>query len=72
LEAIGGDVAASAGAACHAGALHASHVLRAMALPDEWAMGTLRFSLGRSNTAQEIDRAAAAVVAAVGRLRRGR
>jgi cysteine desulfurase len=69
LEEIGLEVAASAGAACHADTVTVSHVLEAMALPLEWAKGTLRFSLGRMTTAAEIDRAAAVVIAAVVKLR---
>jgi cysteine desulfurase len=65
LEAMGLEVAASAGAACHAGSVTVSHVLAAMGVPEEWAKGTLRFSTGRMTTAAEIDRAAAAVIAAV-------
>jgi len=70
LEEIGLEVAASAGAACHADTVALSHVLEAMALPLDWAKGTLRFSLGRMTTAAEIDRAAAVVIAAVVKLRK--
>ncbi len=70
LEEIGLEVAASAGAACHADTVALSHVLEAMVLPLEWAKGTLRFSLGRMTTAAEIDRAAAVVIAAVVKLRK--
>ena len=69
LEEIGLEVAASAGAACHADTVAVSHVLEAMALPLEWAKGTLRFSLGRMTSAAEIERAAAVVIAAVVKLR---
>ncbi|MGD8542110.1 MAG: aminotransferase class V-fold PLP-dependent enzyme [Desulfobacteraceae bacterium] len=69
LEEIGLEVAASAGAACHAETVAVSHVLEAMALPLEWAKGTLRFSLGRMTSAAEIERAAAVVTAAVVKLR---
>ncbi len=55
------DVAASAGAACHSDAITISPVLQAMAVPMEWAMGTIRFSVGRTTTAEEIDRAVAAI-----------
>lgn len=65
LEAIGLEVAASAGAACHAGSVTVSHVLAAMGVPEEWAKGTLRLTTGRMTTAEEIDRAAAAIIAAV-------
>jgi cysteine desulfurase len=65
LEAIGLDVAASAGAACHAGSVAVSHVLQAMAVPVEWAMGTLRLTTGRMTTAEEVDRAARVIGEAV-------
>ena len=54
-------VAASAGAACHSDQVQVSHVLEAMKIPTEYAMGTLRFSVGRFTTAEEIDRAVAKV-----------
>lgn len=50
-------VAASAGAACHSDRVELSHVLEAMKVPVEYAMGTIRFSAGRFTTAEEIDRA---------------
>ena len=55
LEDIGLEVAASAGAACHSDTVEISHVLEAMAVPLEWAKGTLRFSVGRMTTEAEID-----------------
>lgn len=70
LEAIGREVAASAGAACHADSVEISHVLRAMAVPEEWAKGTLRLTTGRMTTAAEIDRAAEVIVKAVGQMER--
>jgi len=69
LEEIGLEVAASAGAACHSETVTISHVLEAMALPLEWAMGTVRFSLGRMTTSREIDTAIAAIIHAVRVLR---
>ena len=69
LTALGTDVAASAGAACHADKVAISHVLEAMHVPHERARGTIRFSVGKTTTAEEIDRAAAAIVAAVNHLR---
>jgi cysteine desulfurase len=70
LESIGLDVAASAGAACHADSVEISHVLKAMAVPMEWAQGTLRLTTGRMTTESEIDRAAEVIVAAVQEMRR--
>jgi len=69
LEEIREQVAASAGAACHADLVDVSAVLKAMDVPIEWAKGTVRFSVGRGTTADEIDRAVAIVSKAV---RRGR
>ncbi|MCH8127863.1 IscS subfamily cysteine desulfurase [candidate division KSB1 bacterium] len=51
------NVAASAGAACHSGQVDVSIVLKAMQVPLEYAMGTIRLSVGRFTTAEEIDRA---------------
>lgn len=50
-------VAASAGAACHAESVEVSSVLEAMTLPLDYAMGTVRFSVGRQTTTGEIDQA---------------
>jgi selenium donor protein len=68
LAEVGEQVAASAGAACHAGEVDVSAVLEAMAVPVEWAMGTVRFSVGRDTTAEEMDRAIQIVAAAARRL----
>ena len=51
------SVAVSAGAACHTGDIDLSHVLRAMNIPPEIAMGTIRFSVGRQTKFEEIDKA---------------
>ncbi len=48
-------VAASSGSACTSGTLDPSHVLLAMGIPAEVAHGSLRLSLGRSNTREQID-----------------
>ena len=48
-------VCASAGAACHSDRVEVSSVLEAMAVPMQYAMGTLRFSIGRFTTEDEID-----------------
>jgi cysteine desulfurase len=63
-------VAVSTGAACAAGAVEPSHVLRAMGLPADRVQGSLRFSLGRGTTAADVERAAAAVTEALERQRR--
>jgi cysteine desulfurase len=57
LEEIGLQIAASAGAACHADTISLSHVLQAMQVPVEWAKGTLRFSVGRPTTPEQIEKA---------------
>ena len=49
------SVAASAGAACHSDRVEVSHVLAAMNVPEEYAMGTLRMTVGRFTTTEEID-----------------
>ncbi len=61
-------VAASAGAACHSDQVDVSPVLEAMNVPLEYAMGTIRFSVGRFTTSDEIDRALTEIIAVVGRL----
>lgn len=68
LEEIGLEVAASAGAACHSDTVEISHVLEAMQVPEDWAKGTIRFSVGRMTTIPDIDRAVAVVTAAVKKL----
>ena len=69
IEEIGLEVAVSAGAACHSDTVTLSHVLTAMQVPLEWAMGTVRFSTGRFTTLPEIDRTVAVVEKAVSHLR---
>ena len=58
-------VAASAGAACHSDQVELSHVLEAMRVPAGYAMGTLRLSVGRFTTDEEIDRALAEITGVV-------
>jgi cysteine desulfurase NifS len=68
LEEVGDWVAASAGAACHAGEVDLSAVLTAMKVPLEWAMGTVRFSVGRETQGADVDQATQIVAEAVRRL----
>ena len=68
LAEVGNRVAASAGAACHADGVDLSTVLEAMEVPLEYAMGTVRLSVGRSTTPAEVDAAVEFLAAAVGRL----
>ena len=65
LDAIGTEVAASAGAACHSDTVQISDVLKAMNVPLEWAKGTVRLTTGRMTTAAEIDTAVKVICAAV-------
>jgi len=62
-------MAVSTGAACSSGSVEPSHVLSAMGLAADRARASLRFSLGRQNTAEQIDALLEAVEAAVERLR---
>src|SRR6266850_791432 len=62
-------LACSTGAACSSGAVEPSHVLTAIGLPPEEARASLRFSLGRHTTEQEIDFALQVVPSAVEQLR---
>ena len=62
-------VAVSTGAACSAGAIEPSHVLLAMGLSSDRARSSIRFSLGKQNTAEEIEIALTMVPEAVVRLR---
>lgn len=62
-------IAVSAGSACASGAIEPSHVIAALGLPDEWMRGVIRFSLGRTTSAAEIDRAAEVLEQAVADLR---
>lgn len=62
-------IAASSGSACSSGAIEPSYVLTAMGVPPEEARGSVRFSLGRQNTEQEVDRVVGELVAILARLR---
>ncbi|MHC5097534.1 MAG: aminotransferase class V-fold PLP-dependent enzyme, partial [Planctomycetota bacterium] len=62
-------VCASSGSACTSGALEPSHVLRAMGVPFTAAHGSIRFSLSRYNTEQEVDTVIEKMPAIVNRLR---
>ncbi|MFI5627643.1 cysteine desulfurase family protein [Nocardioides sp. NPDC051685] len=65
LDAAG--VECSTGAACSAGVPQASHVLLAMGQSDEQARSSLRFSLGHTTSAEDVDRLVAAIGPAVER-----
>ncbi|MGA9973631.1 MAG: cysteine desulfurase family protein [Candidatus Sulfotelmatobacter sp.] len=62
-------LAVSTGAACSSGAIEPSHVLVAMGLRPDRARASIRFSLGKQNTAEDIDLALALVPETIARLR---
>jgi cysteine desulfurase len=62
-------LAVSTGAACSSGAIEPSHVLTSMGLSRDQAKSSIRFSLGKQNTAEDIDFALAIVPETVSRLR---
>lgn len=62
-------LAVSTGAACSSGAIEPSHVLTAMGLPSDRARASIRFSLGKQNTQDEVDFATKLVPEVVARLR---
>ncbi|CAA7601544.1 cysteine desulfurase [Acididesulfobacillus acetoxydans] len=68
LDMVG--IAASSGSACTSGSLDPSHVLLAMGMPHEIAHGSLRFSLGRQNTEEDVDYVLEQLPKIVERLRR--
>ncbi len=65
-------VEASTGSACTTGSVDPSHVLLAMGIDEELAHGSLRLSLGRGTTADDVDRAVAVTARATERLRGAR
>ena len=60
---------ASTGAACHDRSVKLSHVLSAMSVPPEVGMGTLRLTVGRSNTEDQIEEAAHLILSQVKRIK---
>jgi cysteine desulfurase len=63
------DLAVSSGSACTSASLEPSYVLRALGLEDELAHSSIRFSIGRFTTEEDIDHAIDGVCKAIGRLR---
>lgn len=64
-----GNISVSNGASCSAVTSEPSHVLKAMGLSDEEALNSIRFSLGRFTTSEEIDVAIEQVLELAGKLR---
>ncbi len=62
-------VCASSGSACTSGSLEPSHVLRAMGVPFTYAHGSIRFSLSRFNTQEEVDHVVRELPRVIDRLR---
>jgi cysteine desulfurase len=62
-------ISVSTGAACSSGAIEPSHVLTAMGLDGEAARGSVRFSLGKQNTAEEVEQLLGLVPEVVSKLR---
>ncbi|HET6578584.1 MAG TPA: cysteine desulfurase family protein [Gemmatimonadales bacterium] len=63
-------VAASSGSACSTGAVEPSHVLVAMGVPRELALGAVRLSLGHGTTADDVARAAEVMPGVVAKVRK--
>jgi cysteine desulfurase len=62
-------ISASNGSACNTGSAQPSHVLKALGVPDDMALGTVRFSLGKPTTAEDIDYVLEKLPVIVSRLR---
>ncbi|HEX2220345.1 MAG TPA: cysteine desulfurase family protein [Gemmatimonadales bacterium] len=63
-------IAASSGSACSTGSVEPSHVLVAMGVPRDLALGAIRFSFGRESTAEDVERVAEAMPGVVAKVRR--
>ena len=63
------NICASTGSACSSSSLEASHVLLAMGLPHEQAHSSLRFTVGKWTTEEDIDRVLEILPPIVARLR---
>jgi cysteine desulfurase len=62
-------IAASSGSACTSASLDPSHVLLAMGIPTELAHGSLRLTLGKENTQDDVDTIAQALPGIIEKLR---
>lgn len=65
------DLAVSSGSACNSATVAPSYVIKALGVPDALALASVRFSLGRFTTAEDVDFAVSAVTETVSRLRAG-
>lgn len=72
LARIADRVAASAGSACHARDIRLSPVLQAMGVDPEWGMGTIRLSMGRYTTADEVDDTVSIIATGIEEMRTAR
>ncbi len=63
--------ACSSGSACHAGITEPSQTLLALGIPAEWALGSLRVTVGKTTTSDEVDRFLNSLEASVRRIRGG-
>lgn len=66
------QLALSTGSACSSASVEPSYVIRALGVPDKEAAGAFRIGLGRFTTGGELERAAATIAEAAGKLRGGR
>ena len=62
-------IAASTGSACTSGSIDPSHVLEAIGLPPEWSHGSLRLTLGKENTEEDVETVVAALPGIVEKVR---
>jgi cysteine desulfurase len=62
-------IAASSGSACTSGSVEPSHVLVAMGLAPEWSHGSLRFTVGRENTEEDVEKVLALLPGVIEKLR---
>ncbi len=62
-------IAASSGSACTSGAVEPSHVLVALGLPSEWSHGSLRLTLGKENSEEDVERVLTVLPNIIERLR---
>ena len=65
------DICASAGSACNTGQTRISHVIDAIHVPEEYAPGSVRFTMGRESTRQQVDAVIACLKKDVALLRGG-